>query len=480
MRDKYGGQVIGSGGYGCVFKPALRCKDSNNRSTGISKMLSNADAINEWKEISNVRKIILKIPNNDKYFLLGDMTTCQPNLLSDEDKKNMSICNPLSRIGLNSSNINKNLNKVQIINMPDGGTDIHDIFSKNTVSFDILNISLINLLKNGIIPMNKLKLFHNDLKGENILYKDEFSRIIDWGLASIQKGNKIPSVIKDRVVQFNLPYSNILFNSYFKKWYVNQLNFYNVNKNSPFVMDQLELIAINWFELWKNIGGEGHNSYINSYIIHPIFTNYGIQIKKNDNLILIFFSKYIANILYHYTNLDEDRRFFDEETYYNEVYKHNCDIWGFIMSYSPLIRNNYLNKQADNALLGKYYVKNICDILLKYCFNDYYSIKKININELIVDLENIKTIGYNVLDNNEIINILTASGSNKNDLKKNINNIKKTPTQKVQKKTSSVKKVSSKKLSSKKVSSKKINNIKRKRCPNGTRKNKQGECIPYK
>ena len=201
------------------------------------------------------------------------MSTCEPNLLSDEDKKNMSICNPLSRIGLNSSNINNNLNKVKIINMPDGGSDIHDIFSKNTVSFDILNISLINLLKNGIVPMNKLKLFHNDLKGENILYKDEFSRIIDWGLASIQKGNKIPNIIKDRVVQFNLPYSNILFNSYFKKWYVNQLNFYNVNKNSPFVMDQLELIAINWFELWKNIGGEGHISYINSYIIHPIFIN---------------------------------------------------------------------------------------------------------------------------------------------------------------------------------------------------------------
>ena len=73
MRDKIGGQVIGAGGYGCVFKPALKCEGSNNRTTGISKMLSNKDADIEWKEISNVKNIILKIPNNDRYFLLGDM-----------------------------------------------------------------------------------------------------------------------------------------------------------------------------------------------------------------------------------------------------------------------------------------------------------------------------------------------------------------------------------------------------------------------
>ena len=147
MRIKKGGQVIGAGGFGCVFKPALKCEGSNNRTTGISKMLSNKDADEEWKEILNVKKIILKIANNDKYFLLGDMNICKPNLLSDNDKKNMEICKSLSRIGLNSININKNLNKVKIINMPDGGIDIYEIFSKNTVKFEILNASLIDLLK---------------------------------------------------------------------------------------------------------------------------------------------------------------------------------------------------------------------------------------------------------------------------------------------------------------------------------------------
>jgi len=473
MRVKNGGQVIGAGGYGCVFKPALKCEGSNNRTTGISKMLSNKDAEVEWKEISNVKSIILKIPNNHKYFLLGDMNICKPNLLSEDDKKNMEICNSLSRIGLNAKNINNNLSKVKIINMPDGGKDIHEIFSKNNVKFQTLNASLIDLLKNGIIPMNNLGLFHNDLKGENILYKDEHSRIIDWGLASIQKGNKIPSIITDRVIQFNLPYSNILFNNYFKKWYPNVLKMNNIYKNSPFIMEQLELVAINWFELWKQIGGEGHITYINNFIILPIFANYDVRLKKNENLILLFFSKYIAKILYEFTNFDASMPIFKDEEYYNNVYKYNCDVWGFIMSYSPLIRNNYFRNEVKNSLSLKYYIKNVSNLLLKYCFNSYYSARKININELVNDLENIKTLGYNILHNNQVVQILTSSSNRKSANEK----IEKPKVEITDKKS----KISHKKLSPKRESSKqKSPTRKRKRCPNGSRKNSKGECIPYK
>jgi hypothetical protein len=227
-------------------------------------------------------------------------------------------------------------------------------------------------------------------------------------------------------------------------------------------MEQLELVVINWFELWKQMGGEGHITYMNNYIIVPIFANYGIRLKKNENLILLFFSKYIAKILYEFTDFDASIPIFKDEDYYNNVYKHNCDVWGFIMSYSPLIRNNYFRNEVKNALSLKYYIKNTCDLLLKYCFNSYYSTKKININELVNDLENIKTLGYNILDNNEVVQILTSSSNGKPKIEK--------PVKKTEKK-SSPKKISSKKASSKK---------KRKRCPNGTRKNSKGECIPYK
>jgi hypothetical protein len=39
---KHGGKVIGSGGYGCVFRPALRCNGTRKRaSKTISKLMLN-------------------------------------------------------------------------------------------------------------------------------------------------------------------------------------------------------------------------------------------------------------------------------------------------------------------------------------------------------------------------------------------------------------------------------------------------------
>ena len=211
------------------------------------------------------------------------------------------------------------------------------------------------------------------------------------------------------------------------------------------------------------------NTYMNNYIIVPIFANYGLRFKKNENLILLFFSKYIAKILYEFTDFHASIPMFKDEEYYNNVYKHNCDVWGFIMSYSPLIRNNYFRNEVKNALSLKYYIKNTCDLLLKYCFNSYYSTKKININELVNDLENIKTLGYNILDNNEVVQILTNSSNGKPVNEKTV------------KKTEKKIKISQKKSSPKRESSKqKSPTKKRKRCPNGTRKNNKGECIPYK
>ena len=108
---------------------------------------------------------------------------------------------------------------------------------------------------------------------------------------------------------------------------------------------------------------------VKEYLYDPI---------KFINYVLIFFSKYIAKILYEFTDFESSVPIFKDEQYYNNVYKHNCDVWGFIMSYSPLIRNNYFRNEVKNALSLKYYIKNTCDLLLKYCFNSYYSTKKIN------------------------------------------------------------------------------------------------------
>ena len=37
-QTKKGGEVLDSGGYGCVFYPALKCKNKKTRTDGISKL----------------------------------------------------------------------------------------------------------------------------------------------------------------------------------------------------------------------------------------------------------------------------------------------------------------------------------------------------------------------------------------------------------------------------------------------------------
>ena len=37
-RNRLGGVAVASGGFGCIFKPALKCKNENTRSNGVSKM----------------------------------------------------------------------------------------------------------------------------------------------------------------------------------------------------------------------------------------------------------------------------------------------------------------------------------------------------------------------------------------------------------------------------------------------------------
>ena len=53
---KKGGKAIGSGGYGCVFYPALKCEGSTDREKNkISKLMPDDYAIQEYEEITRLK-----------------------------------------------------------------------------------------------------------------------------------------------------------------------------------------------------------------------------------------------------------------------------------------------------------------------------------------------------------------------------------------------------------------------------------------
>ena len=75
-RKRKAGKAIGSGGFGCIFRPALRCassRSSKRSKNKVSKLSFKFDGEREVKQLKLVKKYISQIPNYKKYFLLGNI-----------------------------------------------------------------------------------------------------------------------------------------------------------------------------------------------------------------------------------------------------------------------------------------------------------------------------------------------------------------------------------------------------------------------
>ena len=195
-RSKNGGEALTSGGFGCIFKPALKCKNNKSRTSGVSKMSVAKHGKSELLEIQRIKDRLKHIKNYNKYYLL-DIDLCIPDKLTNSDLKGFdNKCYALTRFNVNSKNVNNKLKDLTILNMPDGGVDLKDWILKDKITKDkifLLNEIIIKLLKMAVRPMNEKGVLHNDLKDTNILIDNNLdARIIDWGLSAVVSNNKIP------------------------------------------------------------------------------------------------------------------------------------------------------------------------------------------------------------------------------------------------------------------------------------------------
>lgn len=222
-KTRKGGKVIASGGYGCIFRPALKCVGKARPKNQISKLMTIKHIGEEYGDIVKFKPILEKIPNYKNYFFIDGVYTCKPDKLTSEDLVDYEKkCKALKKDGFNENNINSSLNKVGLLNMPDGGLDVGDFIETITknAQFIILNNSLIDLLLHGILPMNKYNIYHCDVKESNILVNTAqgfHTKLIDWGLSTKYDRGKIPENMTERPFQYNLPFSTIIFNNVFKK-----------------------------------------------------------------------------------------------------------------------------------------------------------------------------------------------------------------------------------------------------------------------
>jgi hypothetical protein len=262
--------------------------------------------------------------------------------------------------------------------MPYGGIDLDEFWKKMTnmpqelrgKEFFTINNAIIKLLKEGIMPLNRTGFYHLDIKAGNVLISD-YARLIDWGIS--QKLNKRKGIKLNKFInefQFNVPFSNILFNPKLNSWLKEE------------DMDNMKRVAENICKRSIEDKGPGHLNFIKYYYLIMNKQLLGLELTRNAVLDDIIYN-FIAEILLKY--LDKTSKIFDLNKYCFEIFLPNVDIWGFIMVYMPLIELSMtLNELTPIAI-------ELIKIILKYCYNPYYAINPIPVDAVIQDLQNVNS-----------------------------------------------------------------------------------------
>ena len=153
--------LIGQGAYGCIYSPALTCKDSTvSYPNAISKVLPALDA---EKEARNM-KVVDAIDPHGQYHL---------KLLNDPcdvpDDINLEHCAVEYKKGTKLQRMNKEDSKMLIYQH---GGNPFSIFTahKTPARLGILElIAFVNVFK-ALVVFNRNQFIHNDIKPENIVF----------------------------------------------------------------------------------------------------------------------------------------------------------------------------------------------------------------------------------------------------------------------------------------------------------------------
>jgi serine/threonine protein kinase len=422
-KTSLGGQAIASGTYGCVFSPPLKCK-GEERPNGkvVSKLLTTKDANNEINEAKEIKEKLKENFDEEKYkrYFIFPEKQCEPDALTTDDLVNFdNVCTNMEEVGINKRNINNKLGSVSMLELTNGGSDLDKkIKDIEIAEIGILNKSIIDLLKNAVVPMNRLGIVHFDVKSPNILIDEDQLRIIDWGLARLSKNNEIPP-LSAGPIQYNAPFGIVLL-------YINVVEYIDKalkemildNNYKETIKPEMTKIIDNI--VLKNFSKPGHG-HVNA-INERLSTHLNTETQTFTHNLL---TNYLTEAVLH--NINPVTKEFDATKYYNEVFSKNCDIWGTLTIYDDILQ------KFDGVKLPEI-LERLRDLVMLYLYSDEFAGKPINIDELVDELNDI----FSDTNNSPI-----KSGSRKS------------------------------KKSSVKRKNKKVKKTVKKRCKNRTRRNKK-------
>ena len=443
---KRGGAAIAAGGFGCVFRPALRCQpgspaSSKYKASDVSKLMARRDANEEMQELGRVMPVLALIPNADKYFVgVGgnqNFYACTPAPLTTEDRVHYSRCRPLIRRGYTVDTINDKLEGLRVINQSDGGIEVNEAWgyanhaghghgaaamADFTNGFKALNAGLMQLLVHGVVPLNRMGVLHGDLKASNVLVDSGPAapagrnvrtvlenmthaqaantdvlacRIIDWGLAMYFKGappsplarlrQSIPESLRiGKYTLFNMPITAILFEDDLQRVIKKLVREFLPPRSGRTgralamrnVANRIYMIHL------SSVDGHGHDDYL-AQILGTFF--YGVPVTANQQAsqerdrspqgIII---DYLAAALDAYVEPDGTFRRMD---YFQDVFRHNCDVYGLLTCYLPLVEVPADVPQAQTW--SRNLVSNgVVRMLAEYCYGPTYAARQIPIREV--------------------------------------------------------------------------------------------------
>ena len=188
-KSQLGGELLGQGSFGCVFKPALLCKsEKDTKSNNVSKVYFNKSGKKEIKKEYDSNKLIKKIKNYNIWAEIW-FKKCTPPKYDIILKKEPEIEDCLLENNIDIDEFNKVRSMLQ---GNYGGITLSEylnlLLKKKTFSnpsnFTNKFIDIMKSLETLFIGLKELhehNIGHNDIKADNIVVDGGYCKYIDFG-----------------------------------------------------------------------------------------------------------------------------------------------------------------------------------------------------------------------------------------------------------------------------------------------------------
>ena len=169
-KKQTGGDKIGEGASGCIFRPPLTCRSGKNASNKkyVGKVFDSKK--NGLFEEEMMKKVKTLDSNGDHIIQLKKKCVVDPKDINPKDKCSLF----------------KSKRMIQLI-YEDGGISLYEYCNKNRGKYNILDLlnGFVNIV-DGLVKMNKAGICHRDLKPANIMIMEDDlkMKITDFGLST--------------------------------------------------------------------------------------------------------------------------------------------------------------------------------------------------------------------------------------------------------------------------------------------------------